>query len=282
MDDMNKKPWLKKVVTGALLGGLLLGSAGYVWAADSSSVSNTIDNVKTKFQSMMPGGRGHGHGMMGGEMGMNLNLQTLVGEGVISSDESTAIQAKIDALQAERQADMDKIKAMTAEERQAHFEARKTAADDLEAVKKDLLTMLVDEKIISSDTADAIRNNQQAQRQEEMQRRTTDQLSALVADGTITSAQSDAILAAIQAEQAERQSEMEKVKAMTAEERQAYFQANQPTRGNDLAVLVSAGTLTQEQADAVQKALGGPRGGGQGHGGKGPGNMDRGGRGFPQ
>ncbi|HPF19836.1 MAG TPA: hypothetical protein PLC88_00690 [Syntrophomonas sp.] len=274
---MNKKPWLKKVVTGALLGGLLLGSAGYVWAADSSSVSNTIDNVKTKFQSMMPGGRGHGHGMMGGEMGMNLNLQTLVGEGVISSDESTAIQAKIDALQAERQAEMDKIKAMTAEERQAYFEARKTAADDLEAVKKDLLTMLVDEKIISSDTADAIRNNQQAQRQEEMQRRTTDQLSALVADGTITSAQSDAILAAIQAEQAERQSEMEKVKAMTAEERQAYFQANQPTRGNDLAVLVSAGALTQEQADAVQKALGGPRGGGQGHGGKGPGGM-----GFPQ
>jgi len=277
MNDMNKKPWLKKVVTGALLGGLLLGSAGYVWAADSSSVSNTIDNVKTKFQSMMPGGRGHGHGMMGGEMGMNLNLQTLVGEGVISSDESTAIQAKIDALQAERQAEMDKIKAMTAEERQAYFEARKTAADDLEAVKKDLLTMLVDEKIISSDTADAIRNNQQAQRQEEMQRRTTDQLSALVADGTITSAQSDAILAAIQAEQAERQSEMEKVKAMTAEERQAYFQANQPTRGNDLAVLVSAGALTQEQADAVQKALGGPRGGGQGHGGKGPGGM-----GFPQ
>ncbi len=273
---MNKRPWLKKVVTGALLGGLLLGSAGYVLAADSNSVSTTIDNMKTKFQSMKPGGRGHGQAMMGKGMGMKFDLQSLVKDGVISSDESAAIQAKIDALQAQRQTEMDKIKAMTAEERQAYFQARQTAADDLDTVKIDFLTTLVDEKIISSDTADAIRDSQQAQRQQERQNSMTQDLSVLVEDGTITSAQSDAILVAVQEQQTERQAEMEKVKAMTAEAREAYFQTNQPTRSNCLAELVSAGTLTQEQADAVQQAMGGPRDGGQGHGGKGPGGMGQG------
>lgn len=280
---MNKRPWLKRFVTGALLGGLLLGSVGFAYAANSSSVADKVGNVKTKFQSMMPGGSGHGHGMMGRGMGMNLNLEALVKDGVITSDESTAIQTKINALQAERQAEMDKIKAMTAEERQAYFQARKIAANDLDTVKTDFLTTLVNDKIISNDTANAIRGNQQAQRQQEMQSRMTTNMSSLVEDGTITSAQSDAILAAMKEEQTERQAEMEKVKAMTTEEREAYFQANQPTRGNCLAELVSAGTITQEQADAVQQAIGGPRGAGKGAGrgagGMGHGGMGRGGMG---
>ena len=96
--------------------------------------------------------------------------------------------------------------------------------------------------------------------------------------------------AALKEEQTERQTEMEKVKAMTADERQAYFQENKPEQNSCLADLVTAGTITQEQADAVQKAIGGSRGEGRGpadgmgcqggpDGGRGPGGMGHGGMG---
>jgi hypothetical protein len=228
-----------------------------------------------------------GMGMEKG-MGMNLDLAALVEDNVISSEESEAIQAKIDALKTERQAEMDKIKAMTAEERQAYFASKKAETNESN-VKTDFLTTLVNENIISSDTADAIREAQQTQREEAMQNRLTEGLTALVDDKTITSEQSDAILAALKEEQAARQAEMEKVKAMTEEERQIYFQENKPVHDNCLADLVTAGTITQDQADAVQKAIGGSRGEGRGpggmecqgapDGGRGPGGMGHGGMG---
>jgi len=290
MGYMNKRPWLKRVITGALLGGLLLGTVGFAYAADSDTASTAVNNVKSKIKSMMPGGRGHGPGMgMEKGMGMNLDLAALVEDNVISSEESEAIQAKIDALKTERQAEMDKIKAMTSEERQAYFESKK-AENNESKVKTDFLTTLVNENIISSDTADAIREAQQAQREEAMQNRLTEGLTTLVNDKTITSEQSDAILAALKEEQTARQAEMEKVKAMTDEERQTYFQDNKPAHDNCLADLVTAGTITQDQADAVQKAIGGPRGEGRGpgggmecqgapDGGRGPGGMGHGGMG---
>jgi len=266
MLDMNKRPWLKRVVSATLLGGLLLGSVGIAYAADSDTVATAANNVKSKIHSMMPGGRGHGHGpgMMGGEMGlgMNLDLDVLVKDGVITSDESAAIQAKIDTLKAERQAERDKIQAMTAAERQAYFESKKAEND--KNMKTDFLTTLVNEKIISSDKAEAIRTAQQAQRQGEMQSKLTADLTTLVDDGTITSGQHDAILAALQEQQKQRQAEMEKVRAMTEAERAAYFEANKPAGNNCLADLVTAGTITQAQADAVRNVIGGPRGNGRG------------------
>ena len=66
---------------------------------------------------------------------------------------------------------------------------------------------------------------------------------------------------------------------LTPEERQAQMQANKPERVNPLADLVTAGTLTQAQADEVQQAIG-HSGGRQGdQGSKGPGS-GRGGKGF--
>lgn len=267
---MRKRNWLKSIVAGALLGGLLLGSVGIVYAADNSSASTALDGVKSKVKSMLPGGHDRGPGMEGQrDIGINLDLEALVKDGIITSDESDAIQAKIDEIKAERQAEMDKIKAMTKEERQAYFESKKTDADQ-KAKKTDMLSSLVEDNIISSDTAAAIRETQQTQRREERQETLTDQLAALVEDGTITADQSDAIVAAMQEQQEKRQAEMEKIKAMSDEEREAYFKDNKPAApSNFLSELVTAGTITQEQADTVTKAIGGPRGEGKGHGGKG-------------
>jgi hypothetical protein len=265
---MIKKPWMKGVITGALLGGLILGSVGIVYASSDSSSTNGVSGLKAAVQSMMPGGRGHGSGM-----GMDLDLATLVKDGVITSAESTAIQTKIDALEASRKAEMDKVKAMTKAERDAYFKANQTNKN-IKFEKTDLLTTLVNEKIISSEKADAIRTANQAQRQQEQQTRLTEGLSTLVDKGTITSAQSELIMTKLQAQQTERQAEMDKVKTMTETERQAYFKANTPAKDSLLADLVTAGTITQTQVDAVKTVIGGPHGadkGDRGHGGSGEG-----------
>jgi competence protein ComGC len=270
---MIKKPWMKGVITGALLGGLILGSVGIVYASSDSSSTNGVSGLKAAVQSMMPGGRGHGSGM-----GMDLDLATLVKDSVITSAESTAIQTKIDALNASRKAEMDKVKAMTKAERDAYFKANQTAKTG----KTDLLTTLVNENIISSDKADAIRTAMQAQRQQQQQTRLTEGLSGLVTAGTITQTQSDAILAKFEAQQTTRQAEMDKVKAMTETEREAYFKANTPKKDSLLADLVTAGTITQAQADAVKTVIGGPGGadkGDRGHGGPGEGMGHGGGMG---
>lgn len=287
---MNKRLLVKRIVVGALLGGLLLGSVGFVYAADSDTAFAAFGNAKTKFKSMMPGGRGHSQ-VMGMEkgMGMHLDLAALVEDKVITSEESAAIQTKIDDLRAEGQAEMDKIKAMTNQERLTYF-ASKKAETFKSYVKTDFLTILVNENIISSDTADAICKARQTQCQEAMQNRPAQGLAALVDDKTITSEQADAILAALKDEQAARQAEMEKVKAMTEEARQAYFKENKPGQNNCLAALAAAGTITRDQAIAVQKAIGGPLGKGRGPatgsgcqgvpgGGRGPGGMGHGGMG---
>ena len=243
---MSKKPWLKSIITGALLGGLILGSVGIVYA-DSSTTTTSDSSSTATIQNKMHKDKG---------MGMDLDLATLVSDGVITSDESTAIQAKIDELEASRKAEMEKIKAMTDTEREAYFKANKTTDTE----KTDLLTTLVNDSIISSDTATAIRTAMQEQRQTEQKTRVTEKLAALVTAGTITQDQSDAILTAWQTAQTARQAEMDKVKAMTDTEREAYFKANTTEKDSFLADLVTAGTITQTEADAVQTAIGGSRG----------------------
>ena len=252
---MRKQRLMKGIISGALVGGLLLGSVGLVAATTDSSSSDQSSNTKSSIECKMPGGPGNGHGC-----GMDLDLTSLVEDGIITSAESTAIQTKMDALDATRKAEMEKVKAMTETERKAYFKAKQTAATE----KTDLLTTLVNENIISNDTAESIRTAMQAQRKQEQQTRLTEGLSSLVDKGTITSAQSELILAELQAKQTERQAEMEKVKAMTETEREAYFKANKTEKASLLADLVTAGTITQEQADAVSTVIGGPNGAGKG------------------
>lgn len=92
------------------------------------------------------------------------------------------------------------------------------------------------------------------------------ELDKLVTAGTITQDQEAAILNKAKEEQTNRQSEMDKIKNMTETERQTYFESKKTTEKADfLSSLVTAGTLTQTQADAVKSAL--P----QGHGEKGHG-----------
>lgn len=84
---------------------------------------------------------------------------------------------------------------------------------------------------------------------------------ALVEQGIITQEIADKMTAYMEEKAAERKAEMEKVKSMTEEERKAYLESkkeSKPEKGaaaDPLQKLVDNGTLTQEQADAVSKAL---------------------------
>lgn len=80
-------------------------------------------------------------------------------------------------------------------------------------------------------------------------------LAELVTAGTITQEQSDKILAYMETEQAARKAEQEKIARMTNDEKKAYFEANKLERKDMFSSLVSDGTLTQDQADAVKKAF---------------------------
>jgi polyhydroxyalkanoate synthesis regulator phasin len=90
------------------------------------------------------------------------------------------------------------------------------------------------------------------------------ELDKLVTAGTITADQETAILNNVKQEQTVRQAEMDKIKNMTESERTTYFESKKTTEKTDfLSNLVTAGTLTQTQADAIKSAV--P----QGPGGKG-------------
>lgn len=82
------------------------------------------------------------------------------------------------------------------------------------------------------------------------------ELDKLVTAGTITQDQETNIINAIKQEQTDRKAEMDKVKNMTEAERQTYFESKKTAEKTDfLNKLVTAGTITQDQATAVRNAI---------------------------
>jgi glutamyl-tRNA reductase len=161
-----------------------------------------------------------------------------------------------------RKAEMEKVKAMTEEERKAYFEANKPT------FKVDMFEELVAEGIINQTQADKIKAALPKGGEHEGVMKAkidfTTAFDSLVSAGTITQAQEDKIVEFMKQKAEARKAEMEKVKAMTEEERKAYFEANKAKERPDLfKELVDAGILNQAQADAAKKALpehSGPRG----------------------
>lgn len=93
------------------------------------------------------------------------------------------------------------------------------------------------------------------------------ELDKLVTAGTITADQETKVLDYFKQKDTERQAEMDKIKNMTEAERKTYFENNKPAeKTNFLSELVTSGTLTQEQADAIAKVTHRGPGGGKGHG----------------
>jgi hypothetical protein len=245
-------------MASALLIGGLLTLNGTVFA-DVADTTTAISAKQRPAQAgkMLFGKSGNLNRQAFGGMhqkGWNIQLDALVTAGTITQTTADKIQVYLDAEQATMKAEMEKVKAMTSDERKAYFESNKATAPK----KVDMLSTLVEKGVITQTEADAIcaaQKEKQAEQQAKQQEYATTALNTLVKDNVITAAQVTKITEYMSKEQAERVSEMEKVRAMTEDERVAYFKSNVGNRGNLLTSLVTDKVLTQTQADAVAKVL---------------------------
>lgn len=148
----------------------------------------------------------------------------------------------------------------------------------------DIWTAAAADGIITQTQASAIRSalqqareKAQAERAASEQERVAKAISTLVNESVITQVQADKVTAFLKAQDAARESEaakykmmtqeereterleklaeMEKIKAMTDEARKAYMQQKQANLKSPLSDLVTDGTLTQDQAAALEKVL---------------------------
>lgn len=104
---------------------------------------------------------------------------------------------------------------------------------------------------------------------EERKAEQTAAIQALVTKGTLTQAKADAVLAAIEANKAQRDALKTKLEGMTAEEVKAYMEANPVKKADMLQTLVDNGTLTTADVEALKGVVGHGGegfGGGKGHG----------------
>jgi len=249
-----------KAVLGTVIAGLMLSSGAMAFAAsDTSATENSKASSAASASIQKPDGMpGMGHGR-GGDAGLfskdiKASLDALVENDIISQATADKISTAFEGEQSERQAEMEKVKNMTDDERKAYFEEKKNSGEK----PAGMLEQLVDDGIITQEQSDKIKEyNQQA-----MLDKQKEQFQTLVEKGTLTSGDVDKILEYMSAQRQEKQAEMEKVKDMTDDERKAYFEnkrSNAEKPNGILEQLIDDGVLTQKKADAVRAVLGGHR-----------------------
>jgi polyhydroxyalkanoate synthesis regulator phasin len=253
---MIKRNLLKKVISGIVVGGLIL-STGIIAMADTNTSSTTNPSTKTFSHSkgMM---RGNRIGLSGGKMQQDMTaklqatLTDLVTSGTITQDKADALKSYMTTKAAERKAELAKIKAMTPDERKAFIQTQKTANA---GTRQDIFSSAVSSGILTQADADAIHARMQQVAQDARNKKMTDSLSTIVANGTITQEQMNTVLTFIAQEVQTQKDTFQKIKNMTAADRSAYFKNNATQNKNPLTELVTNGTLTQDQATAIAKVL---------------------------
>lgn len=240
------KDFSKRIITGVLVGGILL--TGSIALAASGTSADSSTSKPADHQDI---GRGHGGGMGGGRYDPAKMAETwaqLVTDNILSQSQSDQIQALAEGTAAERQSKMAASKDLTDIEKAA-------LRDQNPAAQQDLFSQAVTAEIITQTEADdlrtAIQEINQSQRQAEM----TEKLLKLVDEDTITQAQADAVLENIATEAENRQSEMAKIKDMTDNERQLYMNQLRSEKQSFLQSLIDDGTITDAQAEALHKTL---------------------------
>ena len=194
---------------------------------------------------------------------MKSNLDKLVTAGTITQDQETNVLNAMKQEQTDRKAEMAKVKNMTAADRTAYFQSKKTGE------KTDFLSNLVTAGTLTQDQATAIKNvlhkgpggkghdgKEFGGNPEGMKT----QFDKLVTAGTITQTDETNILKYFSDQQTARKAEMDKTKNMTPAERKTYFESKKTTGKPDfLKDLVTAGTISQDKADAIKAAMPTPK-----------------------
>ena len=174
-------------------------------------------------------------------------LDKLVSQATITKAQADKLLALHQEKEKQEKTKLEKNEKMSAEQ-------RKALRDEKRGPKVNLLDEAVTKGIINQDEAKAIRLALVEKANQQRQAEVKEKLNQLVTQGTLTNAQVDAILAKMESQAKERQADMEKIKQMTAEERQQYLQ-NKKTKLDLLDTLIKEGTINKAQAYDVAKIL---------------------------
>lgn len=254
---MNNFSVKKKVLTGILAASMIITVGVTAFAANNAPSAGKAAVTGKGFndKSFKDKKAGHRFGDFTNSSMLKTKLDELVKASTITQEQADKITAYLSQFETEKKAEMDKVKDMTEEERKAFFEQNiKT--------KTDIFAKLVSDGIITQEQADAInkfkvgpRNNGDKIAIPNMHSNFKTQLDSLVTAGTISQDEEDKIIVYMDQKAADMKAEMEKVKAMTAEERKAYMTSKIKEKTDMFAELVSQGILTQEKADAIKKTI---------------------------
>jgi hypothetical protein len=245
---------LSKIVSSLVIVGTILSVGAVAMAAETRTSSQTNSQITQQAGGKMMKGGHKDKGTLGkGVVAENIedNLKTLVSSGIITQDEADKILALSKHEAETRQAEMDKVKNMTEDERKAYFETNKKETRDK---KGDIFTVAVSNGIITQEKADNAKAKLNEARSAENQAKVTEALNGLVIAQTITQEQADKILTYINTIESNRSQADRTAETMQNKEKKSHLSA-----------FVDDGTLTQAQLDEVCKVL--PVWGGRGHGG---------------
>jgi Asp-tRNA(Asn)/Glu-tRNA(Gln) amidotransferase B subunit len=130
-----------------------------------------------------------------------------------------------------------------------------------------LFSVLVEQEILTQEKSDALKTYLTTQREQNHQENLETAVAELVTDNTVTQAQADKIVVAVNAAQTARKTAFETAKTMSKEDARAYLDNFRETQVKPLEALVADGTITQEQADEIGAEIHDGRGQ---HGNRGP------------
>jgi polyhydroxyalkanoate synthesis regulator phasin len=240
-----KKFNLKLSVCTVLIGAMCMLNVGTAFAA-----SNQVTSEPSTSQAVI-----HHHGGKAfcgaARQKMSENLQVVLSAMVagttITQDQSNAV--------------LQYLKDQAAA-RKAQFKAMKASAQNgtttnpvAKTPRTNLFSAIVQKGILTADQANTLKQQLQQKVQQARQDNMTNKLNALVSAGTITQDQAATIEKYFTTAESNMKADFEKIKSMSADQRSAYFKQMKANRINPLAQMVKDGVITQQQSDAIAKAL---------------------------
>lgn len=251
---MNRKKLMSKIMTAVIAGGVLLSTGSYAFA--KSNVDGITNPTKKTQEAKMH--------KKNSTDNIKPKLDKLVTAKTITQAQEDSILSAMKQEKAEKKAEMDKVKNLPEADRKAYFENKKTTE------KGNFLDKLITDGTLTGDQATAVKNvlHKGSGRKENgaNPKRFKEQLDKLVTAGTITKTEETNILTHLTEKQAERKTEMDKVKNMTKAERKTYFESKKTTEKDDFfKELVTSGIISQNKANAIKSAMPTPKDHGMKH-----------------
>ncbi len=229
----------KQVITGIAIGMLALGGGSAIYASEKEP---TTDSVVTT-------GGHESHSM-------KMDFSSLVTEGIVSQETADKMTAFQEEQEAERHAEKEKVDAMTDEERKAYFESN----DNMK--QGNLFEDMVAEGIITEEEAATIEETMPAPdvtfgvNGEGIGVALESVVSQLVTDGVMDQVTADEVVAYNKANEEACKAEMDKVEAMSDEERAAYAESNEGVKHLDpISDMVTEGIITEGQGNAIKEVM---------------------------